>query len=294
MTDTPIETASTVPAAPAEASVATEAPQPREQVAEADQAAETTRPDELADGEPKRGLEKRIAQLVRQRHEAERRAQMLQDELERLRNTQAPPPRSEAASVEPDEPDPAKYPLGVVDEAYHRDLRAYQRVLAERRAEMAVQQTLRDIVAQQAQAAEQQRLASLAASYEARVAQSVADMEAYREADATVQREIINRVPNHEYRVRLAEAIAAHEDGPRITMHLGKNPDELNELVRMPLAQAILRIARIGERIAAQRAEPTRAPSPPRTVRGQTATSGDPLSMSQEDFERRLRSMLRR
>lgn len=253
--------------------------QPSEAEAEAEGAEELD-----ASGKP-RGKDKRIDQLTRRWREAERerdalRAQLMQLQAQMSGGAQPQPQPQQALGAQP--PDPSKYPLGVVDEQYHRDFVSYQQRIAHEAAYQAMANMVHQAFVQQ-----------LSEAYEERAKELFGDLSELREAEERVlgvlaQTQIGNAV---------GQAVSVSEVGPLVMKYLADHPDELRRLRKMTPALAARHIGRLEERLIAERktAATTKAPPPPRTVRGGSTATADPLAMTDEQFrEHLLRNVLKR
>lgn len=270
---------------------ATEAayPQPENGVPQADQNADT-QADQTADAPatsdelsadpsdapetPSRG-EKRVQQLLAERHQLRERLAYLEGIAQRPQQPQADAPKQAAPSLPPDlaqwvgdEPKPDAFAAGEFDPQYLRAIARY-----EARAEQA-----QVVVAQRAHAV-QQAEAARARSFMEAAEKAVAEKPDFREVVGTLGTRLANWQAN-----LIAEA------GTEVAYAIGKDAEVEARIrsARSPLAVA-REIGRIEARLERAREtstpQPTTAPDPaPRAVRGGNVGQRDPSKMSMSEY----------
>lgn len=210
-------------------------------------------------GEPKakKGyFAKRIGELTWKAGEAERRADALAQEVERLKS--APP--ASAQEAEPDPNDTAKYPAGEFDPKYMRDLGrhvARQEFAAERQR---IEQEGRQREAQQVRAA-----------FEAKLTEK--DEGAFR---------LLND-PSLPATEAMAEVVFTSDKGVQIADWLGRNPSECARIAALsPIRQA----HELGKLEARLTAPPpvSKAPAPIPTVGTRAHAAFNPETATQAEY----------
>lgn len=184
--------------------------------------------------------------------EQEKRAEALAAENERLK---AQMPQEQRPEI-PDPPDP-------LDDDFESRTAARDAAIREAATYDARQEQARQQAAQRAQAAQNERQATItqsAQSYMERAQKAGIDAAALQVAGQTVAAYGVSD--------ELAEHILNEEQGPLITQYLASNLDELETLRSMSPMQAAVRIAtRVVPKISAVPAN-TGAPSPPDALEG--------------------------
>ena len=219
--------------------------------------------DEQARDEKGRFVQKRINELTRKYHEADRRAQAVERELEQLRQ------QSQRAASLP--PDPNEDFVGFVKHAAREE--AMQFVESERQ-QIARQQ-------------EQQHYAAIAQQYESREAEYIAQHPDYAEA---VENFVSVVGANRE----LGEVLMTSEHGPAVAHYLGQHLDEAVNIARLPPHLAAAAIARLEAKVSAPKHKPvTAAPAPaPRVTGASVVPKGAHDGQSIEDWMRERNSNL--
>ena len=221
-----------------------------------------TEGEEQSGGEPKpkKGyFAKRIGELTWQAKEAERRAESLAQEVERLKA--APPAQQALTEPEPDVNDTAKYPAGEFDPKYMRDLGrhvARQEFAAERQR---IEQEGRQREAQQVRAA-----------FEAKLTEK--DEGAFR---------LLND-PSLPATEAMAEVVFTSDKGVQIADWLGRNPSECARIAALsPIRQA----HELGKLEARLTAPPpvSKAPAPIPTVGTRAHAAFNPETATQAEYE---------
>ena len=206
-------------------------------------------------GKPPRGVQKRLDELTRQRHEATRRADALEMQLtEALKAlNQGQPPAQHQPHIDPNAPpDPQNYRAGDADVDFYRDMARW-----EARAE--IQSML-----QQAE--------------RAKTVETIASREDTARAKYQDYNDVVT--PENLAPIRanpdLFEVVASHEAGPELAYYLGKNPEEAIALSRMNPYQASIRLGQLIATLSPEATAPTRnvsrAPAPISPMRGNGAS----------------------
>lgn len=221
------------------------------------EAAEGEAQTEGGEPKPKKGyFAKRIGELTWKAGEAERRADALAQEVERLKS--APP--ASAQEAEPDPNDTAKYPAGEFDPKYMRDLGrhvARQEFAAERQR---IEQEGRQREAQQVRAA-----------FEAKLTEK--DEGAFR---------LLND-PSLPATEAMAEVVFTSDKGVQIADWLGRNPSECARIAALsPIRQA----HELGKLEARLTAPPpvSKAPAPIPTVGTRAHAAFNPETATQAEY----------
>jgi hypothetical protein len=213
-----------------------------------------------------KGVQPRIDELTRKRHEAEREAAYWRGVA-----TQG---KAQTSVVEqtaaPTKPSPDQFD----------DYGAYVEALAEFKAEEKITKVLSE---RETKAAEKQHVETRAASWNERQASARAAMPDY---DAVVG---ASSTPIAQH---VAETILESEHGPALAYHFAKNPDVLERLNSLSPRQADREIGRLEERlsspteVAATPVKTSAAPRPatPLASQGRSNTV-DPSKMTQAEYE---------
>lgn len=216
--------------------------------------------DEAEEPKPKkrRNAQKRISQLTRARHNAEREAQELRQQLDALQSTAAP-------AAEPKQEDFQSY-----DD--------YYLARAEFRADQAVTRKLGELANTIQQNQESSERAILAADWEVQVENA---RDSYDDFDDVV---LIDTNPVTD---AMAQAYAQTNNGADVAYHIASHPKLAREISGLSPTQAVLRIGALSAKLAAKPVpKQTSAPKPVKTVGGGRASpQKDPSKMNQKDFE---------
>lgn len=233
---------------------------------------EPAEPKEQEEERVPKGVQKRIDEITREKHEARRElereraeAAALRLELERLSRQQ---PQEEVRTLDNGAPDPDKYAAGKYDPQYLEDLATYkveQRFQAEQKQQLA-QQKQRYIVAKEAEARN--------------------NLPDY---DQTVNVVMTHPVAQQPW---FGSIIADLDDPTGVGYYLGKNPEELGKIAQMSPTQAIRYIGRIEAKLEAPSVEPPKKPvsaapepiAPLGSARSSAVTQKDPEKMSMEEY----------
>ncbi len=203
---------------------------------------------ELAAKREGRRFERKLDKAYRQRAEAVARAELLQKQLEEVRQQTPNPAKAEGEPrLEQFDYDPEKY--------------------ATAKAEYAKTQAGKELVAKQrteAGKAEHQRLMT---AWEEKVERAEDKYEDFSTVVGDLQ-------PNSPFVAAIMEA----ENGEDIAYHLGKNPKEIHRIAKLgPLAQA-REIGRLQEKLLAKPVEPkapSKAPAPITPLTGASPVKSD-------------------
>lgn len=221
-----------------------------------------------------RGVQGRIDELTRARHEAEREAAYWKGRAgTETQPGQAPPSAAQAATAKPT---PDKF----------SDYGEYVEALADWKADEKVRQALgaRDQAEQQRQQAlQQQERARTWGERQQAARQALPD---YEEVMATAD----TPVARH-----LFEALIDSENGPALAYHLAKHPDEaqrLNGLAPLAAARELGRLeARLSGSPAAATAKPvSKAPAPITPVTGGRSTEPDMAKVGMDEYVQRRKA----
>lgn len=209
-----------------------------------------------------RGVEKRIAELVKQREDERRRAERLESILEQALAAQKQP----AAQPEPPAPIPATRPKPTLadcdfdTEKYADELTDWK--LEQRDAQARQQYEATKKTKQQeafAQTFEEKRTATLTAGKE-----KFADFD-----------EVINSFAPGVMHINLAAAVLETAAPADVTYYLGKNPAEAARISRLDPFKMALELGRLeGKAIVAPPPKKTTAAPPPVTPVGTRSTAG--------------------
>jgi hypothetical protein len=220
---------------------------------------EHTERDEQGRFKPK--LQKRIDELTRARHQAERDRDYWRQQAEAR---QAPP-----AAPKPE------------DFASDDD---YQQALLDHRIESGINRKLSTEAQQRADMADQQANEVRDQTYAERMRAATTRIPDFAE--------VVGKA-NIDVRQEVIDAIKDSEHGPDIAYHLAKNPDEARRLSQMDTRSLDRAIGRMEADFAAKGTTPapaartTNAPAPARTGAPAAAApaNNDPSKMSQAEFE---------
>jgi hypothetical protein len=235
---------------------------------EADPSPAATDPGDTA--KPKKsGEDRRIDELTRRWREEQRRSDRLMRMLEE-RATEAPKPTPSA---------PAK-PKDFSD--FNYDENAYREHLFQE----ARTQAAESVRTEAAQWRKEQETQGRRQLLDTRVEKFAKATEDYHEV-------VTDSTPVSE---AMGEAIMDTEEGPAILYYLGKNPDVAMQLYKLSPVQAGREIARIEDRIVAERKKAaekpvSKAPAPAPTLGGADPgnVSRDPSQMSDAEFSKWFR-----
>lgn len=208
-----------------------------------------------------RGVEKRIAELVKQREDERRRAERLESILEQALAAQKQP----AAQPEPPAPIPATRPKPTLADCDF-DTEKYADELTDWKLEQ------RDAQARQQYEATQKtkQQESFAQTFEEkRVATITSGREKFVDFDSALT------ALNDHMPVQFAAAILETSSPADVTYYLGKNPSEAARISRLDPFRMALELGRLeGKAIVAPPPKKTTAAPPPVTPVGTRSTAG--------------------
>ena len=212
-----------------------------------------------------KGLQPRIDELTRKRHEAEREAAYWRGVATQGK---APNPAEQpaAAPAAPPKPSPEAF------DTYADFVEA----LADWKADQKVTQALTKREAEAAQRQQQQQRAS---TWEQRQASARTAMPDY---------DVVVGAADAPVAAHVAEALMESEHGPALAYHLAKHPELLARLNSLPQRQADRELGRIEANLSAPADPPartTQAPKPAAVNLSQgRSVANDPSKMSVEDY----------
>jgi hypothetical protein len=190
--------------------------------------------------------QERIDEITGQKHEATRRAEAAEAELERIRAARKPAEEPEPKKNPDGRPDPEDYDFGIADEKYLEDLTDWK-------AEQAVQKALgnRDAASSARQAV---------TSFRERATKAFPDgepagLKAYRALD---------KVP-----AAVQDVVLVSEVGHKIAEHLGANQPELTRLAGLSPTLQAYELGKLETRFSTATPPPnnvSQAPEPPNTT----------------------------
>lgn len=219
-----------------------------------------------------KGVQPRIDELTRKRHEAEREAAYWKGVATQGKAQNSAAPQEQAA---PAKPTPEKF----------NDYSEYVEALTEWKADQKITQALTE---REAIAAQQQQAQARITTWEQRQAQARAAMPDF---DAVVGGSDAPIAPH------VAEAIQESEHGPALAYHLAKNQDVLDRLNNLSPRAADRELGRLEERLSSKPADQgaagadgatartTQAPKPAAVSTAQgRSTAIDPSKMTIEQY----------
>lgn len=216
-------------------------------------------------------VQKRIDELTKLRHEADRRereASRDRDHWRELATRQQPKP----------EPPKPEVPKAKTLADFNFDEAAHQEYVLSRVSETATQAAKRELQAENARA-EKQRLAE---TYVSRVREFAKAHPDYKE--------VAEYAPIGDH---VAEVIMGLEDGPDVAYYLGQNPEMATEISRLPQAHAAYELGQIAARLEFERDKAaqakallSKAPPPAPKIEGglDAEIEKNPASMTPKQF----------
>jgi hypothetical protein len=206
------------------------------------------------EGKPKsQGVQKRIDELVRQREDAERRAEAERQEKLRLLALveKGGKPEKPAEDEDPEPQRPAREAFAEPG-AFESALAEYADKKADWSARRAVKEALaeNDRAQQKRQIEQAQKQAQEA--YAGRVQKAAEKYPDYKD---------VAESPNVTVSIPMAHAIMQSEHGPEIAYHLGKNPEEAKRIASLNPVQQLVEVGLIVAKLTAT-APATAAPAP--------------------------------
>lgn len=256
------------------------APAPQEQVAPVEQAIDPSAPliedeqKEVVPEKPKeepipKGVQKRIDRAVRQKYEAEARANELERRLQHLeQNHQAKPATSDAPKYED-----------------FQDFDAYSRAVARYEAKQEIESTLNAHQKVEAERKAQAAQAATAETWAKRAAAARAEMPDF---DEVVSSSDITLFKDPS----VSQAIIESNIGPQIAYYLASNPDEADEIADMTGFAAIRAIGRLEAKLEGGKASVTKTPAPIKPVGQRASAEKSPNDMTNEEFAKWRRKII--
>jgi len=211
--------------------------------------------DESAEKDP--WYKKRIDELTKDKHDARRQAERLEQMLEKQEQIlrQYSPIQDQAPSLAP--PEPSQFAGGQYDPRYMDAMMQYTRESAVMEAKQAVAQEYEQRARVQTQQVAQAKLETAEAAARVR----------YADYDSIIER--ITSDPILAQNQTIREAILGMENGPDIAYQLGRNLDVAYEISNMSPIQAGMRLALI----IRQDAKSSTAPKPIKPINGTGGTN---------------------
>jgi len=249
---------------------------------EGDEGGEESPPPEPTDEaakQAKSGLQKRIDELVKARHEAER--QLNAERLERLREQAQAQAIQRMQAIDAKEPQPDSY------ETTTDFLSAHARWASERsitlfESRQSIQQT--EQLVKQSEDAQQQ------AQVQALRAQQAATLDEKLGQGAKKYKDFIEVLTNPELPSSIGsplfDAVMASDNAVDIAYSLGKNPAEYERLLRLSFqnpAMAFKEVLKLDQRFSGA-SKPTATPPPPPQIGKSAPGHKDPSQMTDEEW----------
>lgn len=240
-----------------------------------------------ANDEPRKakGVQKRLDELVRQREEAERRAEAEKAEklrllamLEAQQKPQQPPEQVE--TTEPIRPSRSDYDD---PDAYDDALLRYARDVARHEAEQHIKQE-RDAI--------EAKLAQERANAESEAAMARFNERAAAFKSKTPDFDAVAGRDDVEVTITMAQVIVESDLGPQLQYYLGQNPDEAARIRALPDIQQLRELARIEGRLSVPSAPApiSAAPKPIKPIPAATEpVDVDPENESMDAYAARRR-----
>ncbi|NYT76647.1 hypothetical protein H0A71_06555 [Alcaligenaceae bacterium] len=252
------------PDAPKQPEVDTQVDQPENQTPEGEEVAE--RP------EKKTTVQRRIDELTRARHEAERQAAYYRGLAERGGNPSAP---AEKPVTAPEKPDPSQY----------SDYGQYMEELADWKAEQKVSKAFSEREQQQQERTQQELRTQSFATYQERAQAFAADTPDFAD--------VISAAEDVPMTDSMQELIVSSEKGPQIAYHMAMNPDVAHRIAQMTPLMAAREFGRLEAQLSVPKTEATPPPpvkpsSAPKPITPTRGTGGqftkDPAQMSDAEW----------
>jgi len=228
--------------------------------------AEEPKPEEPKEEAVPKGVQKRIDRAVRQKYEAEARAKMLEERLEKLERM---------GQTQPQQQHIAQNDRPTIDKFDNFD--DYVAATAEWIADQKIQKTLTEREKQQAAEREAAERTKTVESWNKRLAQATVEMPDFEDVVASSDVPVTPPVQ---------QAIMESDVGPKLAYYLASHPDEASAIAAMAPIGAIRALGRLEERLASQKPniKPTSAPEPIKPVGTRAAVSKDPGKMSDAEY----------
>ncbi|MGI9142362.1 MAG: hypothetical protein ACR2IJ_04145 [Fluviibacter sp.] len=217
--------------------------------------------------------QRRINELTRDKHEARRQAERLEQVLkqqEELLQRLSPKEMPQQPTFEA--PNPEDYVGGQFDPRYMQDMMTYTRESAKLEAVQAVKQEYEQRQQYEQQIVQQQKLETAEAAARAK----------YSDYDGVIEQ--ITSDPRLAQNPTIRQALLGLDNGPEIAYTLGKNLDVAYEIANMNPIQAGMRLAEVINR-APRRSSNAPTPIKPISAVGNTpGNSKDYSQMSTEEY----------
>lgn len=225
-------------------------------------------------------FQKRIDEITRQRHEAERRAQELQEMLQKVIDQgrqqaqpgqqQTPPQQAQPApEFQPTRPAPTREQYEFDEEKYLNavvDWRLEQReakAIHERR-QAEIQTTQRNFL----QTAEQRRIQTIEGG-----------RAKYPDYD-----ESIKALPYSVMNEEMLVAVLETDNPVDVSYHLAKNPAEAERISKLPFIKKAMELSRLETKISQVSKPTSQAPPPPTPVGGRTPARKTESAMTMDEW----------
>ena len=211
--------------------------------------------------------QRRINELTRDKHEARRQAERLEQVLkqqEELLQRLAPKETAQQPTFEA--PNPDDYVGGQFDPRYLQDMMVYTRESAKMEAVQAVKQEYEQRQQYEQQIAQQQKLETAEAAARAK----------YSDYDGVIEQ--ITSDPRLAQNPTIRQALIGLDNGPEIAYTLGKNLDVAYEIANMNPIQAGMRLAEIINRAPRRTSN---APTPIKPISAVGSTPGNSKDYSE-------------
>lgn len=225
-------------------------------------------------------FQKRIDEVTRQRHEAERRAERLEQMLQRVIDQanltnrtvqpgQQPPAQPAQSEFIPTRPRPTR-------EQYEFDEDRYIDAVYEWNTE---QRAAKDAHSRRAT---EQRQAVV--NFETEFNRRKADMVSAGSAKYPDFQSVIESVPADVFNIETALAITETDSPADVAYHLARNPDEAARIAKLPPLKKAVELGKISTKITQTAKPTTTAPPPPNPVGGRTPASKSESAMTMEEW----------
>lgn len=215
-------------------------------------------PEKPKDDPIPKGVQKRIDRAVRQKYEAEARANELERRLQQLEQQ----PQVKAGSDAPKYED-------------FDDFDAYNRAVARYEAKQEIESTLNAHQKAQAEQKAQAAQAVTAETWAKRAAAAKAEMPDFDEVVSSSDMKLHDTV---------YESITTSKLGPQIAYYLASNPDEADEISDMSVAAALRAIGRLEAKLEDGKVSVTKTPAPIKPVGQKAKAEKAPEEMSPAEF----------
>lgn len=253
--------------------------EPNPQGEEGGEAPPPPEPSEEESRQAKSGLQKRIDELVRARHEAER--QLNAERLERLREQAQVQAIQRVQAIDAKEPQPDQFET-TTDFLSAHSRWASERAITVFESRQSIQQT--EQLVKQSEEAQQQ------AQVQALRAQQAAQLDVKLGEGAKKYKDFIQVLTNPELPSSIGsplfDAVMASDNAVDIAYSLGKNPAEYERLLRLSFqnpAMAFKEVLRLDQRFSGA-SKPTATPPPPPQIGKSAPGHKDPSQMTDEEW----------